>query len=988
MIETRNADGTISRTVYDANGRGYITQAAHAEGTPATGSRSIYDSAGRVIRTEQLENVVISVSNGNSSFVSGDIVSSTSTVYDAAGQAIKKIDANGNVTQYEFDECGRNVATIDALGNRTEFAYDATGRQLSVKDANGNMVSYEYDALGRKIKTIFPDGTFVTVKYNNLGQNIEEIDTAGLVTKFEYNDTGLLVAVVKPEVNGETPRWEYSYNQYGQRTSIKDPKGNITNFTYNYAGCQLSRTLPMGQKETAEYNNYGQLIKQTDFKGQTVETIYDSLGRQATKKYYTSSSTTAVEETLFTYDGLGRTQSILQKWLEFTADGNSSVTQRETSYTYNNRGEITQIFTPEGSVNYEYDAKTGAKTRVLTDNSDIRYSYDALNRLKTVAVHMRNGVALSTPEITTYDYTKVGSRASVSLPNGIMTSYQYDNLNRLTNVSHKKADAIIASYTYELLPTGRRSAITEVTPEGTSQVQYAYDNLYRLTNEQRTGVKSFMASYTYDINSNRTRKIETINGITETINYEYNANDQLLSEVSSANGTTIYTYDVNGSLTNKANEGKFSYQYGYDLRNRLVTANITRKEGAVDVTITSSYTYNANGIRTKALQTINGITQNRYFLLDDGHTGYAQVFEETSTLGGNIARSYIIGDDVLSQTVAGVTTHLLYDGHGSTRQLVDSYGGVTANYAYDAYGKMLDGNPGVTDDRQSATDLLYAGEQFDSGLQMEYLRARYYDQDNGRFNRLDPFEGNSEDPQSLHKYAYAHCDPVNMIDPSGNYGIMNLMMLMSVITVSATAVLSIGKMILNNKINKASARYRTIPNTDILVISDSFWRESLWGYAFPFSEGDGTFGKIYIAKSGEMWWDVIEQHARTTSGRFSAFVMDHGWPGQQMWGKSRLTTGDIENHEGLSRIKNKLSLLALGGCNVASGSSMTGGESLLSKIAKEINAYTVGNNQQLIYAGFIYNSFATGDWILMNNEGNLVTRTATEYQLSLFRKDK
>lgn len=124
-----------------------------------------------------------------------------------------------------------------------------------------------------------------------------------------------------------------------------------------------------------------------------------------------------------------------------------------------------------------------------------------------------------------------------------------------------------------------------------------------------------MASYTYDINSNRTRKIETINGITETINYEYNANDQLLSEVSSANGTTIYTYDVNGSLTNKANEGKFSYQYGYDLRNRLVTANITRKEGAVDVTITSSYTYNANGIRTKALQTINGITQNRYFLL-------------------------------------------------------------------------------------------------------------------------------------------------------------------------------------------------------------------------------------------------------------------------------------------------------------------------------------------------------------------------------------
>ena len=713
--------------------------------------------------------MVVSVSNGNSTFVSGDVVSSASTVYDAAGQAIKQIDANGNVTQYEFDACGRNIATIDALGNRTEFFYDTAGRQLSMKDANGNTVSYEYDALGRKIKTIFPTGTFVTVKYNCLGQKVEEIDAAGLATKFEYNDTGRLVAVVKPEVNGETPRWEYSYNQYGQRTSIKDPKGNITNFTYDYAGHQLSRTLPIGQKETAEYNNYGQLIKQTDFKGQTVETIYDSLGRQVAKKYYISGSTTVAEETLFTYDDLGRTKSILQKWLEFTADGNSSVTQRETAYTYNSRGEITQIFTPEGSVNYEYDARTGAKTRVSTDNSDIRYSYDALNRLKTVAVHMRNGVALSTPEVTTYDYTKVGSRARVSLPNGITTSYQYDNLNRLTNVSHKKADTIIASYTYKLLPTGRRSAITEVTPEGTSQVQYTYDNLYRLTNEQRIGVKSLTASYTYDINSNRTRKVETISGITETINYEYNANDQLLSEVSSANGTTIYSYDVNGSLINKTNEGKFSYQYGYDLRNRLVTANITRKEGTADVAITSSYAYNTDGIRTRALQTINGITQNRYFLLDDGHTGYAQVFEETAELGESIVRSYTIGDDVLSQTVAGVTGHLLYDGHGSTRQLVDSNGGVTANYAYDAYGKMLGGNPGVTDGKQSATDLLYAGEQFDPGLQMEYLRARYYNQDNGRFNRLDPFEGNCEAPQSLHKYAYAHCDPINGIDPNGTF---------------------------------------------------------------------------------------------------------------------------------------------------------------------------------------------------------------------------
>lgn len=796
VIEVRNADGTISRTVYDTNGRGYIIQNAHIEGKPATGSRSIYDSIGRIIRTEQLENVVVSIANGNSTFVSGDVVSSTSTVYDAAGQAIKQIDANGNVTQYEFDACGRNIATIDPLGNRTEFTYDVAGRQLSMKDANGNTVSYEYDALGRKIKTVFPDGTYSAVKYDTLSQKIEETDSAGLVTKFEYNDAGQLSAVVKPEVNGEIPRWEYSYNQYGQRTSIKDPKGNVTTFTYDYAGRQLSRTLPMGQKETAEYDRYGQLSKQTDFKGQITEFIYDSLGRKTAQKYFAAGSSSATEEITFTYDDLGRTKTIVTP-------------QGTTENTYNARGELIQVSTPEGSINYAYDVKTGAKTRVWTLNSDIRYTYDAMNRLKTVEVHKRNGVELGTPEVTTYGYTKVGSRASISLPNGITTSYQYDSLNRLTNLTHKKADTLIASYTYNLLPAGRRSAVTEVTPEGTSQINYTYDNLYRLTNETRTGVNPFTASYAYDINSNRTQKVETVNGITETINYEYNANDQLLSEVSSANGTTVYTYDVNGSLTNKANEGKFSYQYGYDLRNRLATANITRKEGAADVTITSSYAYNADGIRTRVLQTINGNTQNRYFLLDDGHTGYSQVFEETSTLGGNVVRSYVLGDDVLSQNVNGTTSHLLYDGHGSTRQLAGVDGTITANYKYDAYGKMLGGDPNVTN--PSATDLLYAGEQFDAGLQMEYLRARYYDANSGRFNRLDPFAGNSEDPQSLHKYAYAHCDPVNGIDPTGQITLIEL-----VITIVVIAIVAWGGYWAVNSIKGVAA-----PGTFVRLASDS-----------------------------------------------------------------------------------------------------------------------------------------------------------------------
>jgi RHS repeat-associated protein len=66
------------------------------------------------------------------------------------------------------------------------------------------------------------------------------------------------------------------------------------------------------------------------------------------------------------------------------------------------------------------------------------------------------------------------------------------------------------------------------------------------------------------------------------------------------------------------------------------------------------------------------------------------------------------------------------------------------------------------------TTLLYNSEQFDHLTGLSYLRARYYDPASGRFNRLDPFFGNLNDPQSLHKYLFVHGNPISGIDPTGN----------------------------------------------------------------------------------------------------------------------------------------------------------------------------------------------------------------------------
>jgi RHS repeat-associated protein len=110
----------------------------------------------------------------------------------------------------------------------------------------------------------------------------------------------------------------------------------------------------------------------------------------------------------------------------------------------------------------------------------------------------------------------------------------------------------------------------------------------------------------------------------------------------------------------------------------------------------------------------------------------------------------------------------VYDGHGSTRFLATAAGtiaivnGVPQIYWYDAYGNAVGFDPST-----AATTLLYSGEQFDARLQMQYLRARFYDPATGQFNGLDSFTGNVHDPQSLHKYLYAHANPISGIDPTG-----------------------------------------------------------------------------------------------------------------------------------------------------------------------------------------------------------------------------
>jgi RHS repeat-associated protein len=183
--------------------------------------------------------------------------------------------------------------------------------------------------------------------------------------------------------------------------------------------------------------------------------------------------------------------------------------------------------------------------------------------------------------------------------------------------------------------------------------------------------------------------------------------------------------------------------------------------GPVDTTL--DYAYDDNGSR---IHQVEGSSKFIYLIDGQNPTGYAQVLEEIGAAGA-LQRSYALGLDVVGQwTATNGVAYLLSDGHGSTRALLNSSGVVGQRYAYDAYGVMLTGS-GLSSATGAQTSLLYSGEQTDKATGLQYLRARYYDPRTGRFNRLDDYAGNPADPQSLHKYLYAHGDPVLYGDPSG-----------------------------------------------------------------------------------------------------------------------------------------------------------------------------------------------------------------------------
>ncbi len=257
------------------------------------------------------------------------------------------------------------------------------------------------------------------------------------------------------------------------------------------------------------------------------------------------------------------------------------------TWTYNQRGLVSETQPESGTVSYTYDALGRVATRTDALSHVTTYTYDSSNRI----------VGVTTPWNAAYNaavqYDASGSRTSAS--NAYVTSqFEYDAGSRLT----RRIDEITGHRFETSFGYDANDNLTDLWYPSGNRVTYDYDSNNRLVRVYDTerGLE-FARDFVYRP-SGAVASYTSGNGIVNAV--QYNDVEQP-THIGSSGGVVdlSYTYDDAGHVTGIADPrpGQ-SATYAYDALSRLLTA--TGPWG------TLTYVYDSIGNRTSS--TLNATT--------------------------------------------------------------------------------------------------------------------------------------------------------------------------------------------------------------------------------------------------------------------------------------------------------------------------------------------------------------------------------------------
>ena len=669
----------------------------------------------------------------------------------------EKIDGFGR--SYSTASTGRTVGeTITTL-----TSYNARGEVASATapfytGETQQSTTYTYDGLDRLTKVTNPDATFSTLAYWLAPAAATDISIVTATDEIGHVQTFTLDANAKftkrTKMKGATPlATQYNRDLLSRIKTVFDPLGN--KWTYGYDA--LSRRVSVADPDLGSwsyiYDAGSRLTSQTDARGVVTALSYDSLSRVSTKTV--SGAGLATETTSNTYDE-GRSTFFNRGKLttatrSVPVNGTLPAVSLTRAYDYDAAGRLSKethanINGADRTLAFDYYVDGSLKRKQLADGTWTGNNvYDLAGRL--ASMDNANTTSASEPDlfIASTAYNARGQTASITYGNGVTTAFTYNDARGfLTRVLSSNGATTLIDQNYARNTKGMVTTIT--SPDAGRSWTYGYDALDRLITADNANGTGDDRAYAYDDADNMVWN-SGLCAANPNLAYPTPGATAVRPHAPTTICGTAVTYDANGNTLSYDHDGagaQLPRSFVYDGENRPLTitqnANVT------------SFAYAPDGERAR--KAFGGSTY--YFLGNDAEL-LVNAANPTGLLTSNLH------PDVKREALI---TSWAHKDHLASNRLVSFMAGGQPTSRHD-YGPF--GNPLTSNGSTVLNGKAYINERFDAETGLQYLHARYYDPNLGRFltpDTWDPILAGVD----FNRYAYAANDPVNKSDANGHRG--------------------------------------------------------------------------------------------------------------------------------------------------------------------------------------------------------------------------
>ena len=510
----------------------------------------------------------------------------------------------------------------------------------------------------------------------------------------------------------------------------------------------------------------------------------------------------------------------------------------KVSYEYDLNDNLVKLTDRNGKVTtYKYDALNRVTEVTRSNGTKTEVSYDAEDHItKIVNTCGSCGKVISTYEYKYNDQGYVVGETATELEAGTRKTPSWEDWYNWGD-TQKETDKADCEHQEKEIQTTRT---------------YEYDDNWELTRctEKAEGGKKTVHNYTYDKIGNRTSYEKIEDGVSKAkYNYKYNDSNQLIKRTNAkiwGDPGTTYSYDKDGNLIQECDKTNSAdpVTYEYTAENRLAVV----KQGGT-VLMAAMYDGNNNRVfeldntykwedcygdevlipanqRTedgnspkeqlaslvKGGSNAKGYTLTEY--INDINRENTEVLAEYGA-DEKVRQAYTYGESGIGERVSvdksEESSYYLYDGRNSVTGILTENANLTNSYQYDPYGNLTSGTA------DGVNYYGYNGESTNVKTGLQYLRARYYNAENGTFTTEDSDLGTTENPLTRNRYDYTTNNPLNYSDPTGHSLWSRIK---STAKKAAKAVKSVGKKIVNTAkkvvktvVNTAKKAAKTIVNT-------------------------------------------------------------------------------------------------------------------------------------------------------------------------------